>query len=161
MSFLPTFFLVGRCSKSKMASLVCQMARATQAAKELHSSNGPAGWLRELLDGSADVGLAFAARGEPDRDDADEEVQDAAHGKTGTGHQLERTGVGDVFGDVRGVLEFSFDGRSLNLLGGSAGRPVPTGSCIFRNRATRRRPGTAPRPLGGPGGGAWSSGAGS
>ena len=41
--FFPTFFLVGRCSKSKMASLACQMASATQAAKAVQSSNGPAG----------------------------------------------------------------------------------------------------------------------
>ena len=45
MSFLPTFFLVGRCSKSKMASLACQMANATQAAKAVQSSSGPAGCL--------------------------------------------------------------------------------------------------------------------
>ena len=80
----------------------------------------PGGLAGQLLDCPAHIGLALAAHGETDRHQPDQEMQDAAHGKPGPGHQLKCPGVGDVLGGVGGALQFSFDVRSLNCLGCSA-----------------------------------------
>jgi hypothetical protein len=42
-------------------------------------------------------------------------MQEPRHGEPGPSHHFERLRIRDLFGDVRGVLKFSFDDVSLVL----------------------------------------------
>ena len=83
----------------------------------------------ELLHRPADIGLALATHGKPDRDESDQQVQDAADCKPGTGHQLQRAGIGDLFRRVRGVFSslLMVDPSTASVV--LPGR-VPPGSCL-------------------------------
>ena len=101
-----------------------------------------------------DIRLALAAHGELDRDHPDEEVQQPRHSEPGPSHNFERLGIGDVFGDVCGVLHFFFDDRFLSATtavrsGTLAAAATPLSVIVPREAVLEQTPCETVLPIGG------------
>jgi hypothetical protein len=69
----------------------------------------PRGLPCELLYRPADIGSPLSAGSDADCDRPNEEMEKAADRKSRTRHDLKRTGIGHLFGGLRGLSQFPFN----------------------------------------------------
>jgi hypothetical protein len=104
--------------------------------------DGAGGLATKLCHGAADIGLSFAAHGQPDGYGTHQEMQDAAHREPGPRHELQRPRVGDFLGRFCGLSQFFLDVGILVQF--SSPRAFPPG-VLQANRSTGAASGTVHR----------------